>query len=395
MLKSPSASNPIRVLHLVTWLNPGGIEQWLLGFIKANLGGNVAMEVCCRMPDAGRMAEELIAEGVRVSCCPMLPNPLTYRRRLCEIIRRFDADIVHNHLGATSLLAVHAAKRSGCRIVSTFHSPAFDPQSQWTKKPVVKWLRARFAARSLTYAIEQSDLVTGVSQSVLDAIPDWSANTSPSGDRFRVTYLGIPHREPPVDCPASIRERAGWPDDAPLVVKLGRLSAEKNPLACLDIFRHVLRQVPAARMAFIGDGPLAHTVRRRLEETGLTDQVALLGYRPDAMQLLAQSNLLLHPSKYEGFGLAVAEAASLGVPAVTSDAPGLREAVIHGKTGFIHCTDDLEGMAASVIRLLTERDLHAAFASQAKLHAKNRFSPAVCQRDMISLYEWVLGRDSA
>ena len=72
------------------------------------------------------------------------------------------------------------------------------------------------------------------------------------------------------------------------------------------------------------------------------------------------SDVFLLPSAQESFGLAALEAMACEVPVVASNVGGLPEVIEHGVTGFLHDQDDLDGMAASAMRLLTDPALHRA-----------------------------------
>jgi glycosyltransferase involved in cell wall biosynthesis len=74
-----------------------------------------------------------------------------------------------------------------------------------------------------------------------------------------------------------------------------------------------------------GEGSLARDLKELAEKLGIASRVHFLGARSDIPQLLAQTDLLLFPSKWEGFGIALAEAAAAGVPLLASDLPALRD----------------------------------------------------------------------
>ncbi len=370
------------VLHLVTWLNPGGLEYWLKGFIESTRGTQYQMSVACKAGRKGTLSNTLIENGTHVECCPMLPRLASYPHRLTQLIRNLKVDLIHNHMGAMSLPAIYAARRANVPVITTFHSPQFAPQSALAKFPIVRSARRMYGRLSIHYALKHSNLITGVSHGVLETLwPNYADDP-----RFRVTYLGLPNRDVSPDENFDIRLAQQWSSEAPLVLSLGRLSAEKNPQISLEVFRQVQAQLPQAKMVFIGQGPMLASLKQTAESFELKDSVAFMGYRNDALRLLTQANVLLHPSNYEGFGLAVIEAAVVGVPAIAADIPGLREAVLHGKTGFLHGVDDQSAMAESIVKLLTNRELSQQFSRDAKAFVEQNFRSDKCQDGILELY---------
>ena len=85
------------------------------------------------------------------------------------------------------------------------------------------------------------------------------------------------------------------------------------------------------------------------------------------------SDLFLLPSLQESFGLAALEAMACGVPVIASRVGGLAEVIDHGRTGFLHDLDDIDGMASSGVALLTDPARHADVAAQGRRSVKVRF----------------------
>jgi glycosyltransferase involved in cell wall biosynthesis len=86
--------------------------------------------------------------------------------------------------------------------------------------------------------------------------------------------------------------------------------------------------------------------------------------------------VFLLPSATESFGLAALEAMACEVPVVASRVGGLPEVIEDGVTGFLHPPDDIDGMTASIVRLLHDQALHTRVATAARAVALERFSAA-------------------
>src|SRR4029450_10275350 len=96
---------------------------------------------------------------------------------------------------------------------------------------------------------------------------------------------------------------------------------------------------------------------QRTRALGLTGDVHFVGEQDQVLPLLSVSDLFLLPSAQESFGLAALEAMACEVPVIASCVGGLPEVITHEENGFLHAPDDLEGMARSAVRGLTDEQL--------------------------------------
>ena len=229
----------------------------------------------------------------------------------------------------------------------------------------------------VAFGIEQSDGVTAVSESLRD---DTRRELGVSCD-IRV----IPNF---IDCDAYVRRdatslRQGLaPDDEPLLIHVSNFRPVKRVTAVVEIFARVRQRVPA-RLLMVGDGPDAAAAARTARQLGVAADVLFLGEQDTVVPLLSASNVFLLTSTQESFGLAALEAMSCGVPVVAAKVGGLPEVVEDGVTGFLHPAGDLDGMAASVLSLLTDPALAKRMGDAAAAAAHTRF----CDTMIVPTYE--------
>ena len=115
----------------------------------------------------------------------------------------------------------------------------------------------------------------------------------------------------------------------------------------------------------------------------IVGQVDALGEQDQILPLLSIADLFLLPSAQESFGLSALEAMACEVPVVASRIGGLPEVVEDGVSGYLHPLDDLDGMAASGVRLLSDPDLHGQVARAARRRVVDEF----CEERIVPLYE--------
>ncbi len=108
----------------------------------------------------------------------------------------------------------------------------------------------------------------------------------------------------------------------------GRFHPQKGVVELIDIWSRVVKKLPDAKLAMIGDGPLMEEVKRKIVEQGLQDRVDLLGFVFDGekkFQIFSKSRLVVHPAFYDSGGMAAAEAMAFSLPAVGFDLEAYRD----------------------------------------------------------------------
>jgi glycosyltransferase involved in cell wall biosynthesis len=128
--------------------------------------------------------------------------------------------------------------------------------------------------------------------------------------------------------PAASAGRAEW-EDRFVVLSVGRLDAEKNPLLLVDIIRALVEADPRWHLTVCGEGPLLATLKERVAEPALDAHVEVRGYVPftDLRDLYRSSHVFLHVSLTEGLPQVLFEAFAAGLPVVATDVGGVRAAV--------------------------------------------------------------------
>jgi len=167
----------------------------------------------------------------------------------------------------------------------------------------------------------RENLFVAVSESTASALK----STGVDGARIRIVHNGV-------DVPPVAKKESS----APLYVVIARLVPHKRIDLILRVWENV-RPRTGGRLIIVGDGP----ERKRLE-TLAGPGTAFLGRVSDRAKydLLAQAWVLVHASHHEGWGMAILEAAAAGTPALALDAPGVRDAVVTGRTGWLASDED-------------------------------------------------------
>jgi N-acetyl-alpha-D-glucosaminyl L-malate synthase BshA len=135
------------------------------------------------------------------------------------------------------------------------------------------------------------------------------------------------------------------------------------------MFDKVCKKIPS-KLLLVGDGPERMSIELLCRQLGNCEHVRFLGKQDAVEDLLAISDLFLLPSETESFGLAALEAMACEVPVITSNAGGLPEIQIQGKTGFMSNVGDVDDMAKNAIFILSDEVRLQEFKQNAFAHAQ-------------------------
>jgi glycosyltransferase involved in cell wall biosynthesis len=185
-------------------------------------------------------------------------------------------------------------------------------------------------------------------------------------DELRATGLALP----PVDVVdmgvdmarfvpgdrAAARARLGLAGGGPLVLAVGGLTDRKNPLGLLQAFARVRAEWPDARLAFVGDGPLARAVDAGARRLGVEDAVVRTGALPhaDVAGWVTAADVLAIVSRVEPLGVAALEALAAGRPVVATRVGGTREVVPDPGAGRVVDPADPWAIARAILAVLAD-----------------------------------------
>jgi len=173
--------------------------------------------------------------------------------------------------------------------------------------------------------------------------------------------------------------------DTRVLLAVCRLEPQKG----LDIAVRALPEIrarhPKAELVVLGEGAQRSELEQLASE--LHVPVHLLGRVPDVAAWLTRADLLVHPARWEGFGLAVLEAMLASKPVVATKVSSIPEIVADGETGLLVAPDDPSALAAAVIHVL---DNPGSYGEQGRSRAKSQFSAGRMTDRTLALYETAL-----
>lgn len=184
-----------------------------------------------------------------------------------------------------------------------------------------------------------------------------------------------------------MRDRlSGGHPDAPLLLYVGRVSAEKE----IDKIKPVLENIPNARLAIVGNGP----AREELEALFAGTNTNFVGYLhgQDLGSAYASADAFIFPSSTETLGLVLLEAMAAGCPVVAARRGGIPDIVTDGVNGYLFEPDDPQGAIAATQKLLAKTDEREQLRQNARKEAE-KWGWASATAQLRNFYQGVLSQD--
>jgi glycosyltransferase involved in cell wall biosynthesis len=326
----------MRIVHVLTESRGGGYAhaRYLAAAARERGDTTILLAPATRRLLASELgrADLVHAHGVRaaVECLPFRPHPIVVTTHGLHAVRR-----------ARGGLSRRAAER-------------------------LSWLATR-----------RADAVICVSSDERTTICELSSTVA---RRCRVILNGVePVAVPTVAERESARCRLGLAPDLPVILFLGGLREQKNPLLALAAVELAARRVPGLQLLMAGEGPLEAAVRG-----AAGPEVSLLGWRDDVSDLLLACDAELNTSRWEGLSLALLESLWRARPIITTEAPGNREAA--GDAGIVVDAHPLL-LADAIERFFTEPGLRERLAARARRRAETLFDVHAMTRTTLELYD--------
>jgi glycosyltransferase involved in cell wall biosynthesis len=298
--------------------------------------------------------------------------------RFGQLLRRGRFDVVHAHSFRTELASMLYGRVPGLApiVVRTVHNV-----DEFYVSPRYAAL-ARLSARGL-------DRIVAIS----DAVAEYLRHDAGLPDEKLVRiYYGIdPSPYDPTTPPPS-RRPIGDPLRRPTLGVVARLAPQKGHRVLFDALPAVRDAVPDVHARLIGHEELSTTVELRAYavERGGADLVAFEGFRADIAQVMADLDVFVLPSLWEGFELVLLEAMAAGRPVVASAVGPIPEIVVDGVTGLLVPPGDSTALAAAIVRLLRDPELASALgrAGRARVERALRIDTMVQRTE--ALYDELL-----
>lgn len=183
-----------------------------------------------------------------------------------------------------------------------------------------------------------------------------------------------------------VRKALGISPATRLIVMTATLSAPRDPGTLLRAARHVLKVLSHTHFVLIGDGEMLGYCRDLARQLEIDGKVVCTGYRDDAMETARAAAVNVYSARAGGPSLSLLECMGLARPVVTSDIPGCREVITHGKTGVLFPAGDERILAGAILKLTGDRRLRARLGRAARDYVRKVHDPDGWARAVEAVY---------
>ena len=219
--------------------------------------------------------------------------------KLKAIKKQYNLDIVISHLPKTDL--INCLTKRNEKVITTIHS---DIQRDYPT----------YMQKMLPKIIKKSDLIASVSRGAEEYLKD-----TYSAENVKTIYN--PQMLDKIE-ELSKEEITEFPKelfDSEIIINIGRLSEEKGQWHLIRAFSQVVKNRPNAKLVLVGRGHLEERLRNLASEIGIQENVIFTGFNKNPYKFIKHSNLYVGTSLYEGFGMTLVEAMTLGIPVISTD----------------------------------------------------------------------------
>lgn len=362
-------------VHLLNGLDPARFDV-RMGLLRA-AGPYLAEADASRVavaPDGDRRFDFDGANAAQYRPARLLGGALAAPRAFRAMIAEFRPDVVLSFLKGTNLIVWRALAGLGAEV----------PRPRWIAREGNNLLAvideetpgtlAAAVVRGLTArAYRRADRVLTLTDALAGEIAGQLRL-----DPARVAW--IPN---PVDVDAvraRAREPLADPPPRPFVLTAGRLEWQKGHDLLLRAF--AASGAAAHRdLVILGHGSRETRLRSLAQDLGMASHVRFAGFAANPFTWMAACDLFVLPSRWEGFGSALAEAMAVGAPAIAADCDyGPREIIAHGESGWLVPADDADTLAQAMTCLLGDDALRSRLASSGRARVVAFALPTILAR---------------
>ncbi|KYH28018.1 MULTISPECIES: glycosyltransferase family 4 protein [Clostridium] len=368
----------IKVLH-ITQATIGGTLEYIKLFFNNTDKSKFQVELAC--PSYGPMKKQVEELGIKVHDVYMkrqisLISDLRACLQLIKLVKKIKPDIIHIHSSKAGVLGRIAAYVTGVPCIYNAHGWSFSMNISNKKKKFYATIE-RICAKLTKKIINISDYEQQLAIQY---------NIAPKSKMITI-YNGID-----VDKyngkfdKNTILSELNIPKDAFIVGMVGRLAKQKSPETFLKIAERISMLVKNSFFILVGDGELRKDVEKSIVEKGLTNKVKITGWTNEVAEYISVFDIGILTSKWEGFGLVLAEYMASGKPIVASNVGGIPTVIENNRNGILVDSNDIDGFVDGILKIKNNKELRDSFITNSYKDVREKFDIRRVVREHEELY---------
>lgn len=330
--------------------------------------------------------DDLVSEELRQRLSPKVAfvnlkrkpgsKSLAFAIKLNRALNRLHPDVVHLHHGSLYDFLNSCWKKRAC---ATIHDMPYG-KCGIPFRPIRIIQNMVFHQGGDVINMNRIPKVFAISNSVSNALMDKYRVHSTVVDNGIITRL--------------FRQRINsLPDECFSIVQVSRMEhIKKGHDLLIEAVRRVIDKGVNCHLTFVGDGGSRQFLENLVDRLGLRNNVTFLGVQPQdfMMSHLCDYDLFVQPSRYEGFGLTVAEAMAANVPVLVSSGQGPAEVTQNEKFGWLFDNGSIDDLVNKLLFISYNYSLCLEKVEMARLHVINNYDVSVTARKYLEEYKKIL-----
>jgi len=371
------------ILFVITKLELGGAQKQLLTLIS-HLDKEKFRPFLFTAQEGLLMPEACLIPGLAIKKSRWLGRPVNITRDMLALIEIFcfikknNIDIVHTHSSKAGILGRCAGRLAKAKLVfHTVHGWSFHDYQNKLERTIFTCLEklcAKFTDKIIV--VSDHDKQKGLNNRIGHASQYVTI-------RYGVDYAEFNSKS------ETIRQELGIGARDLVVGMVACFKPQKSPQDLIRLACLARERFPGLKFILVGDGILRGEIEKLINRFDLRDNLVLSGWRRDIPKILSAIDVFVLTSLWEGLPISVLEAMAAAKPSVVTRTGGVEEVIVDGKTGFLVCPKDMEGMCDKLASLLNDASFRVQMGKDAAKSLNYNFSLARMLEDSQNLY-WSL-----
>lgn len=360
----------IKLLIILNTLEAGGAENIVLQLCR-NLDKEKYQIAVATVMGGGVLEKEFAALGAQIFIFQKKGKfGFNILKSLRALMRQYKPDIIHTHLWSGDTWGrIAALLENHYILVSTEHNRNED-------ESVLKKCVKHFLSYFTTQLVASSVAIKSyqVKKELIDA------------KRIEVIYYGIELERFPFRGVKVARYGEG-----PLkLLTIGRLTHQKGQWILLEAMSKFDDIYPDATLTILGEGEMREELQTVAKRLRLDGRVKFLGKVANPQDYLKEADLFILPSLYEGLGVVLLEAMSIGVPVIASDIPAVDEVIENENNGLLFESENSSQLVDDILRIIKNVDLQQQLVENARKTVEEKFTVKRMANEYDALYTKLL-----
>lgn len=351
----------INVIHLVGTMSLGGSAKLVKLDVENQSKDRFNMSICC-LGDLGDYGQDLLDKGYSVeffgfrNSWKYIINNIFALIKLFFFLRKKDIDVINSHLFICGIIGrVFGYLLNINGIIHTTHNIMYPRIEPFIDKILQKF----------------SDAVIVDSFAVKEKL----VNAGQNPKNINIIYNGVNKPVLKTDQEIiDIRKRLGLSKDDIVIGNVAHFQYYKGHDFLLEIFSKLVKKVDNIFLLLVGEGELEENLKSLAKKLDIHDKIYFYGKSKNIYPLIKSMDIMVHPSRWEGFGIILVEAMLCKVPIIASNRGGMPEVVENKVTGFIRPFGDVTSFVDSILLLIRDKNLLNSFKNKGYKRAREKFN---------------------